>query len=142
MEQVCCAQHTGKAAGFHGSARLVNQPFPRGVVDLGFVSVRMLHIYCQSTNPKIMQRQTTGDSLQTEVVISRLNLEVLIMNYGDCWFHSRVNRELQACSGNLPSQLLLIILGLALPWDRLYWLPAVEVSQIFIIQFLCVIMVQ
>lgn len=38
-----------------------------GVVDLGIVLVRTLRIYCQSTKPKIMQRQTTGDALRTEV---------------------------------------------------------------------------
>lgn len=69
---------------------------------------------------------------------SRLNLEVLIMNYGDSWLQNSVDRELQAFFGNLPPQLSLITLGLTLPWNRLCWLRAVEASQIFMVQlFAC-----
>lgn len=67
MERACRARRTGKEAGLHGSAFTVTQPFPGRVVDLGIVLVRTLHIYCQSTTPKIMLRKTTGDVLQTEV---------------------------------------------------------------------------
>lgn len=42
--------------------------------------------------------------------------------------------------GNLPSQLSLIIFGLTLPWDSLCWLRAVEASQIFMVQIVCMLL--